>query len=101
MQHAFRMRRCHSRAQLERDLHTLVDRESSDSTKQCGKVFPIHVLHRQVQLALSLADVVDAAHIRMRDLSRKSHFITQSVSSALVDSDGSQEFQGHYRLIQL
>ena len=41
------------------------------------EVLAVDVLHRQEQVAVGLADVVDAADVRVRDLPRRAHFVVE------------------------
>ena len=77
VQHAFRVRGRQPGAQLPRDLDPFVDRQPADALQQRRQVLAVHVLHRQIQLAVRLADVVDAAHVRVRELPRQPHFVAQ------------------------
>ena len=100
MQHAFRMRRCESGAQLARDLDALVDRQSADSLQQGGEIFTVDILHRQIQVAVRLTDVVHAADVRMRQLSREPHLGAQPGTGAFIGAKCRQELQGD-RLTEL
>ena len=55
----------------------LVDRQPSDALEQRREVLAVHVLHREIQLAVRLADVVDAADVRMGDLPGETHLGAQ------------------------
>src|SRR5512132_4182862 len=70
MEYALIVRCGKSRAYLTRDVERLVGRESADPPQQRSQVLPVHVLHRKVVLAIQLADVVDAADVRVGDLPR-------------------------------
>jgi hypothetical protein len=52
-------------AQLARNLQPLVRRQPADAAEQRGQVLAVDVLHRQEDDAVDLADVVDAADVRM------------------------------------
>jgi hypothetical protein len=85
VQHAFRVCRRESRGQLPGDLDPFVHRQPADAPQERSQVFPIHVFHRQVQLAVRLADVVDATDVGMRDLPREAHLAAQARAGRLVD----------------
>ena len=66
MQDAALVRRREARAELPRDLERLVLRQPADAAQQRREILAVHVLHRQEQLPVDLADVVDAADVGMR-----------------------------------
>ncbi len=70
MQHALVMRRGESRADLPRELDSLVAGYAADSAQQRGQVLALYVLHRQEPGAVNFTDVVHTAHIAVRDLAR-------------------------------
>src|ERR1700736_6005754 len=60
------------------------------------QVFAIHVFHGNVRKPFYFADVVHAANIRMRDLSRDSHLIVKARLKPGISRDfGWQELEGH------
>ena len=61
-------------ADLPRDLERAVLREAADAAEQRREILAVHVLHRQERVAVDLADVVDAADVRVRHLARHPHF---------------------------
>ncbi len=69
VEHPLVVGRGQSRAQLPRHLSRLVRRQATDAPQQRGKVFPVHVLHRQEHVAIGFADVVHTTHVGMADLS--------------------------------
>ena len=66
-----------SGADLPRDLERAIFREAADAAEQRREILAVHVLHRQERVAVDLADVVDAADVRVRDLPRHPHFGVQ------------------------
>ena len=67
-----------ARAELARDLQRLVRRQPADAAQQRREVLAVDVLHRQEVLPVDLADVVDAADVRMRDLPRDAHLVART-----------------------
>ena len=59
-----------ARANLPGNFRGFIGREAADAADDGGKIFPIHVLHRQKQDSIRFADVEHAAHVGMRDLPR-------------------------------
>ena len=66
-----------ARADLPRDLDRTVLRKASDALQQRSEIFTVDVLHREKRVAVGFIDVVDAAHVGMRDLARHAHFGVQ------------------------
>ena len=92
---ALLVRRVQARAELARDLDGLVDGETPDPLEQRRQVLAVHVLHREEVAAFDLADVVDAADVRVRDLPREPHLGVEAREKALVRRDRlGQELQG-------
>ena len=73
MQHALVVRRREPGAELARDLDRLVLRKPPDAPQERRQVLAVDVLHREEVPSLDLADVVDAADVRMRDAARVAH----------------------------
>ena len=88
VQHALLVRRGQPGAELPRDLERLVRRQPADPPQQRGEVLAVHELHRQEEVALGLADVVDAAHRRVRDLARDAHLAVEAREPLAVASRG-------------
>ena len=61
-------------ADLPRDFDRAILREASDAPQQRSEILAVDVLHRQKRVTVGFIDVVDAAHVRMRDLPRHAHF---------------------------
>ena len=55
----------------------LVLRQPADAAQQRRQILAVDVLHREEELAVELADVVDAADVRVRDLPRRPHFVVE------------------------
>jgi hypothetical protein len=56
--------------ELPREIERLVGRQATDPLRERREIFAVDVLHREKRQAVHFADVVDAADVRMRDLSR-------------------------------
>ena len=83
-----------SRAQLARDVGGFVFRESANPAERAREVFPVDVLHREIQEAVGLADVVDAAHVGVGDLPRGAHLVVKlSEAHRIVAERFRQELQ--------
>ena len=84
-----------------RDLERLVLGQAADAAQQRGQVLAVHVLHGEEGVALRLADVVDAAHVGMRDLARDAHLAVEALQPLGSSAQRlGQELQGH-RLAEL
>jgi hypothetical protein len=81
------------RAELPRNLDPLVHRQPADAPEQRGEVFAVHVLHRQIELAVRLADVVDAADVGMGDLPGEAHLRTKPGPRGRVRPERGEELQ--------
>ena len=77
MDHASLVGGRQSRAQLPRDVGGFVFGEAADPAERGRQIFPVHVLHRQIQDAVGFTDVVDAADVRVRDLPRRAHLVVK------------------------
>ena len=64
-------------ADLPRELDRALLGKPADAAEQRREILAVDVLHRQERVAVELADVVDAAHVRMRHLPRHPHFGVQ------------------------
>ena len=73
MEHALVVRRGQPRAQLARHVDRGVMRQPADSPQQRRQVLAVDVLHRQEGMPVDLADVVDAADVRVRHFARHPH----------------------------
>ena len=67
------MRRGEAGRDLPRDFGSLRFGKSSDSAQQMREIFALNQLHRDEVLLADLADVVNAADVGMRHLSRQPH----------------------------
>ena len=73
----------------------LSDGQVADPLQERREVLAVHVLHREEVAALDLADVVDAADVRVRDLAREAHLGVEAREERLVVRDRlRQELQG-------
>ena len=70
-----------------------VGRQPADALQQRRQILAVDELHRQIQLAVGLADVVDAAHVRVGDLARETHFGPESRARAFIGPKRREEFQ--------
>ena len=84
MQNTFGVRGGQARAQLARDFDGFVGRQAADAAQQRSQVFAIHVLHRQVRLAVDFAEIVNAADIGVRDLARDADFVVEARQSGWI-----------------
>jgi hypothetical protein len=57
-----------ARAEVAREVERLVRREPPDAGEERAQVLAVHVLHREERVAPVLHDVVQPAHVRVRDL---------------------------------
>ena len=89
MQHALRVRRGQTGAQLTGDVDDLLGRQPADAPEQRGQVLALDQLHRVEDAALGLADVEDAAHRGMRDLPRQPDFVEDALAAVRRRSSGS------------
>ena len=76
------------RAQLAGDVGRLVFGKAADAAERRGQVLAVHQLHREKQLTVHLADVIDAADVRVRDLSSGSHLVVKLREADRVGGDG-------------
>ena len=65
-------------AELACELERLVRRQPADAPQQRREILAVDVLHREEVLAAGFADVVHAAHVRMRDLPREPNFLMEA-----------------------
>ena len=101
VQHALLVRRGQSGAEAARDVEGLIGGQATDAAQQRRQVLPIHVFHRDVMLALELADVVNAADVGMRNLARNADLVQKPLEQDTVGGQRRrQEFQRD-RLAQL
>lgn len=96
MDHAAVVRGRESRGDLPREVERPVFGEPAHALERGGEVLTVDVFHRDEELCsgacLDLADVVHAAHVRMRDLPRHAHFVVKLGELVGVGADaGGQE----------
>ena len=94
MKHALFVRRRQPRAELPGDLHRLVLRKMPDAPEQRGEILAVDVFHREEVAPLDVADVVDAADVRVGDLPRDLDLVQKAGPSRRVRLDvARQELQ--------
>jgi len=71
-------------AELPRDLHRLVSGQTADAAQQRREILAVDVLHREVVLAVGLADVENAADVGVGYLARGANFGEETVQPAFV-----------------
>ena len=67
------VRRGETGAELARNLHRLVLRQSADAPQERREILAVDVFHREEVVAVDVAHVVHAADVRVRDLPRDFH----------------------------
>ena len=73
-----------------------VFRKPADPFERRREILAVDVLHREIQIALDLADVVDATDVGMRDLPRRPDLVVKLREPARVGREIlRQEFQRH------
>ena len=77
VQHAALVRGGDARAELPRDLNRLVLRDAADAAEQRGQILAVDVLHRQEAAAVGFAEVVEAADVLVRHLSRDAQLVVE------------------------
>jgi hypothetical protein len=76
------------------DLHRLVLRKWSDASQQRGEVLAVDVFHREEVAPVDVADVVDAADVRVGDLPRDLDLVEKARAARPVGLDvARQELQ--------
>ncbi len=102
VQHAAVVCRGKAGTELARELECLVRRQAADPPEQRGEILAVDVLHREEVLPVDVADVVDAAHVRMRDLPGEPDFLMEAgqpvgavhdLPRQELESDGLPELQ--------
>ena len=77
MNDAFLMRGRNTCADVATNSQRFFRREPADAAKQRREIFAIDEFHRDEEIAVRFADVVQAADVRMRDLSSDAHLFVQ------------------------
>ena len=81
-------------AQLAGNVGAFVFGEPADAAQRGRQIFPIHVLHRQIEQPLGVADVVHAADVRVGDLPRRAHLVVELREPYRIAAEiPGQEFQ--------
>jgi hypothetical protein len=88
-----------ARADLPRHLQRLVRRQPADAAEERGQILAVHVLHGEERPPVRLADVVHAADVRVRDLARDLHFLTEAFQPVRVVRRFGEELEGD-RLVE-
>ena len=100
MQHAALVRRGDAGAQLARELDRLVLRDAADAAEQRREILAVDVLHREETAAVGVAEVVQPAHVLVRDLAGDAQLVVELRELRVVDRGAfRQELQGD-RLIE-
>jgi hypothetical protein len=90
------MRGSEASADLVGCVQSLVGRQTADAAQQGRKVLTVDVLHSEEVLAVDLTDVVDAAHIRMRNLAGVTHFsVKRGESRCIILERGGKKLEGY------
>lgn len=79
VQNAFLMGSRYAQTYLPRDLDRLVPTWPTEAPQDTGQVLAIDLFHREKNVPVLLGDVVDATHVRVRDLSSDADLITKAV----------------------
>src|SRR5947209_20388652 len=79
MQNATNVRRRQTRANLARDFYCLVRRQAADASQQRSKLFSLDKFHREENLTVDLANVVNPTDVRMRHLAGDTHFAMEAL----------------------
>src|ERR1044071_1642024 len=87
MQDAVVMRGGQSRANLPCDFDRFVARQTTNAPQQRRQILAIDELHRKKVPAIDLADVIDAADIRMRDLPSDADFVVKARQRSPIEGD--------------
>jgi hypothetical protein len=84
--------RCgHPGADLPRDLDRLLAGEPSDPADERREVFAVDVLHRQEVGTVRLADVVDAADVRVGRLTGEANLRSKAIQSHRIGGEVARE----------
>ena len=68
------VRGCEPGADLTGDLEPALLGEPADALEQCAEVLAVDIFHRQERRPIDFVDVVDAADVGVRHLTRHPHF---------------------------
>src|SRR5215469_12170952 len=100
MEHAFVVGGSESGAEPARDLQRFVVRKPSDTSQERTQILAIHVLHGEKDESVSLADVVNAADVGMRDAACDADFVVKAFKSAFIACCGFRKKLQRDRLVQ-
>ena len=84
VEHATLVRRREPGAELPGHVDGGIVRQAADAPQQRRQVLPVDELHREERVAVGLADVVDAADVRMRDVARHAHLAAETLDAVGV-----------------
>ncbi len=98
VQHALVMSGRETRAQLPRDFVRLGRREVADPPQQRRQILAIHELHGQELLTLDFADIVNAAHVGVRHVTRVPHLGVKPFEQARRLRESSRQELERHRL---
>src|SRR5438445_431879 len=78
MKNPLRVRRRDSRTEPSGNFDGLVRRKTPNAQQQRRQVLAIDKLHGDERLAIDVANIVNAAYVRMRDLPRDPHLVVEA-----------------------
>jgi len=82
--------------ELACDVDSLILGQAADAPQKRAEIFAVDVLHREEVKPRNLTDIVDAADVRMSDLSRDTDLAPKALDSFLVSREFfGEELQGH------
>jgi len=83
-----------------RQSERLVAGQPADAPQQRRQILTVDVLHRDEQMPVDFADVVQTAHVRMGDVAPDSHLVNELLLPLRESLAGREELQRH-RLSEL
>jgi hypothetical protein len=92
------MRGGQARANLPSNFDGFVLREAADTAQERAEVFAVDVLHCEKRGAIDFADIVDSAHVGVRDAAGDPNFVLESLEHAFVTSGFFGQELHRYRL---
>jgi hypothetical protein len=100
VQDAAFVRRRDAGAELPRHVDRLVFRKPADAAEQRAQILAVHILHGQEAAAVGVAEVVEAADVLVRHLSRDAQLVVELCETAVVRSDALVQELQRDRLIE-
>jgi hypothetical protein len=70
------------------EANRLVLRDPSDAAEERGQILAVHVLHGEEPPAAGLAEIVEAANVLVRHLSRRAELVVELREMRLVEGVG-------------